>query len=67
MFDMLSETNMPRCQAIDIPTDLNSKLLPNPRKLLENPGQYRRLVRKLNSLTATRLDIAFTKCCEYLL
>ena len=39
--------------------DPNTKLLPNQGKLIDDPGQYRRLVGKLNYLTVTRPDIAF--------
>ena len=44
---------------LDSPMDPNTKLLPDQGELLDDPGQYKRLVEKLNYLTATRLDVAF--------
>ena len=38
----------------------NFKLLPDQGKLLDNPERYRRFVSKLNYLTTTRPDVAYS-------
>ena len=60
VLDLLSEAEMLGCRSIDSPMDVNTKLLPDQGKLLENARQYRRLVRKLNYLTVIRSNITFT-------
>ena len=40
---------MLKCKSIDSPMDVNTKLLPDQRELLEDAGRYRRLVGKLDS------------------
>ncbi|PNX72504.1 putative copia-type protein [Trifolium pratense] len=57
--DILSETSMLDCRPIDTHMDPNVKLLPGQWEPLKDPGRYRRLVGKLNYLTATRPDITF--------
>jgi len=46
MLDILSEASMLGCRAIDVPMEVNVKLLPNQRENLDDPDKYRRLVRK---------------------
>jgi len=53
---------MLKCKSIDSPMDVNTKLLPDQRELLEDAGRYRRLVEKLNYLTVIRPDITFVVC-----
>ncbi|PNX77125.1 retrovirus-related Pol polyprotein from transposon TNT 1-94 [Trifolium pratense] len=57
--DILEETGMLDCKPVDTPMDPNVKLIPNQGEPYPNPGQYRRLVGKLNYLTMTRPDLAF--------
>ena len=47
------------CRNINSPMDIDTKLLPDQRELLENVGRYMRLVEKLNYLTVTRQNITF--------
>jgi len=58
--DILSEGGMLECRPIDFSMDPNSKLLLDQGELLHNSGRYRTLVDKLNNLTVTRPDIAYT-------
>jgi len=57
--DILEETGLMYSKFVDTSMDPNAKLLPNQKKPMSNPEQYRRLVEKLNYLTITRLDISF--------
>ena len=57
--DILKETGMLDCKPVDTPMDPNVKLVPGQGESFGDPGQYRRLVGKLNYLTITRLDISF--------
>jgi len=47
------------CKSIDSSMDVNTKLLSDQGKLLDDVGRYRRLVGKLNYLTVTKPDIIF--------
>ena len=47
------------CKPVDTPKDPNIKLLPYQGEPYSNPERYRRLVRKLNYLFMTKLDISF--------
>jgi len=46
--DLLSEAEMLGCRSTDSPMGMNTKMLPDQGKLLENVERYRRLVKKLN-------------------
>jgi len=59
VLDLLSEVEILGCRSIDSPMDVNTKLLSDQGEFLENTGQNRRLVEKLNYLTVTRPDITF--------
>ncbi|KAL9252702.1 Retrovirus-related Pol polyprotein from transposon RE1-like protein, partial [Drosera capensis] len=58
VLDTLEEAGM-LSKPINSPMDPNQKLVPGQGKLYEDPGRYRRLVRKLNYLIVTRPDISF--------
>ena len=45
VLDLLSEAEMLGCRSIDSPMDVNTKLLPDQGKLLEDVERYRRLVK----------------------
>ena len=47
------------CKPVDTPMDSNVKLVPRLGQPLQDPGRYRRLVRRLNYLTITRPNISF--------
>ena len=47
------------CKPVDTHMDPNVKLVSGQGEPLKDPGQYRRLVGKLNYLTITRPDISF--------
>ena len=47
------------CKPVNTPMDPNVKLVPEQEEPLRDPRRYRRLVRRLNYLTITRLDISF--------
>jgi len=59
VLDILEEIGMLDYKLVDIPMDLNVKLLPDQGEPHLDPRRYWRLVRKLNYLTMTRLDISF--------
>jgi len=44
---------------MDIPIEINAKLLSDQGEDMDNPGRYQRLVGKLNYLMVTRPDIVF--------
>ena len=54
---LLSEVGMLVCKSIDSSIEVNTKLLLNQGKLLEDVGRYKRLVKKLNYLTVIRHHI----------
>ena len=58
MFDILSESGMLGCTAVDTLRKANVKSLSDQGELVDDPDRYHRLVGKLNYLTS-RLDIAF--------
>ena len=47
------------CRAAYAPMKANIKLLPDERKILDDPGKYRWLVGKLNYLIVSRSNISF--------
>ena len=51
---------MTNWKPVETSMDPNVKLLPNQGEPLSDPSKYRRLVGKLNYLTVTRPDIAFS-------
>ena len=57
--EILEETSMLNCKSVDTPMDPNVKLVPEQGEPLRDQGRYQRLVRKLNYLTITQLDISF--------
>ena len=59
VLDILEETGMLDCKPVETPMDSNVKLVPGQGEPLKDPGQYRKLVGKLNYLTLTRPDISF--------
>jgi len=59
VLDMLSETSMLGCRAIDAPIEVNVKLLSDQGEILDDPDRYCRLVGKSNYLMVTRPNIAF--------
>ena len=60
VLDLLKETGMIGAKPSDTPMIPNVKLGLEDGELLEDPERYRRLVGKLNYLTITRPDIAFS-------
>ena len=58
--EILEETGMLDCKFVNIPMDSNVKFVLGKGEPLRDPGIYRRLVGKLNYLTNTRPDIAFS-------
>jgi hypothetical protein len=57
--DLLEETGLLGSRPVDVPMDLNKKLLKDEGELFEDPGRYRCLVGKLNYLTITMPDISY--------
>ena len=57
--DPLEETGMLECRLASTPMEANVNLWCDNSHLLDNPGQYRRLIGKLIYLTVTRPDITF--------
>ncbi|XP_019252811.1 PREDICTED: uncharacterized protein LOC109231617 [Nicotiana attenuata] len=60
VIDLLKEYNCLSCSSLSSPLDPNVKLKANEGAHLSVPSCYRKLVGKLNFLTNTRLDIAFS-------
>jgi len=58
--ELLNEFSPEARPTATCPLDYNAKLTPHEGELLPNPILYRRLIRKLNFLTNTRPDIAFS-------
>ena len=57
---MLDETRLLAAKPYDTPLMPNIKLAVDDGELLIDPERYRMIVGKLNYLTITRLDIAFS-------
>ena len=59
VLNLLEETRKLEAKPCSAPMTLNLPLAKDDGELFEDPEKYRRLVRKLNYLTVTRLDIAY--------
>ena len=55
--NMFKQADMLTYGSVDFLMDLNSKLLPHHRELLNNPEQHTRLVGKSSDLIVTQLDM----------
>ncbi|XP_074326856.1 secreted RxLR effector protein 161-like [Apium graveolens] len=62
--DLLSEFGCTNTAPVFTPLDLTVKLFPDQGELFPHPGNYRRLIGKLNFLTNTRPDLSF--CVQHL-
>jgi len=51
VLDLFLKTGMLGCRSSDSPIDVNTKLLPDQRELIEDVGWYMRFVGKLTYLT----------------
>ncbi|XP_015159271.1 uncharacterized mitochondrial protein AtMg00810-like [Solanum tuberosum] len=60
VLDLLKEFSCDHSTPLSSPLDPNVKLRANEGKALNDPTQYRKLVGKLNFLTNTRLDLAYS-------
>jgi len=58
--ELLKEFSNGPSSSVTCPLEYNTKLTPIDGDLLPDPGTYRRLIGKLNFLTNTRPDIAFS-------
>lgn len=58
--DLLKEYDAMNYRPTTSPLDANEKLKATEGNLLSNPAHYRRLIGKLNFLTNTRMDIAYS-------
>ena len=56
MLDMLSNAG---CRVVDAPMKTDIKLLPDQTEILDDRGNYQKLVDKLNYLTIIKPDITF--------
>ena len=59
VLDLLKEYHCTEYSSLASPLDSSIKLKANEGKSLEHPSSYRKLIKKLNFLTNTRLDIAY--------
>ena len=59
VLDILEEIGMLDCKPADTHMDPNIRLVPGQAEPLRDPRRYPRLVRRLNYLTITRLNISF--------
>ena len=55
MINILSKASLLGCRVMDIPIEINAKLLSDQGEDMDNPGRYQRLVGKLNYLMVTSL------------
>ena len=58
-FNLLEKTGMLGCKPASTPIEANMDLWCDNSYLLDDPGQYRRLIEKLINLTVTSSDIIF--------
>ena len=58
--ELLEEFSSGPNSYVTCPLEYNTKLTPHEGDLLRDPSTYKRLIRKLNFLTNTRPDIAFS-------
>jgi len=57
---------MLECTSIDSSMDVNMKLLPDQRELLEDAGRCRRLMRQLNYITRPDITFAVSVVSQFL-
>ena len=59
ILDLLEETDMLGCKSASTPMEANVNIWCDNSHLLDDPGQYRRLIGKLICLTITMPDMTF--------